>query len=129
MKWKNEFSVGIREIDDQHKTLADCVTSVELAVDGRERWLAVHSALVRALDFSRIHFAVEESLMRIHAYPGLEEHIREHRKFSETLMKLQTRTLTSDVSEEMISYLRGWLEAHVTEHDKPLAAHFLSGWQ
>ncbi len=109
MKWKQEFSVGIQEIDEQHKTLADCVTSVETSVVGRERWLEVHSALIRAADFARIHFAVEESLMRIHACPGLEEHIAAHRRFSNHLEELKHKSLTVDVSEEMISFIRGWL--------------------
>ena len=126
MKWNQEFSVGIQEIDEQHKTLADCVTSIEHAVIGRERWLAVHSALVRAVDFARIHFAVEESLMRIHAYPMLGQHIGEHRRFSKNLERLQEKTLTADVSQEMIAFIRGWLEIHVPAHDKPYAAYFLT---
>jgi len=124
MKWRKEFSVGIEEIDDQHKVLADCVTLIEHTVIGRERWSAVHSALIRTADFARIHFAVEESLMRIHAYHGLEQHIVEHRRFSNTLEKLQVKSLTTDVSEEMIAFLRGWLEQHVPTHDQPYAAHF-----
>jgi len=125
MKWKQEFSVGIQEIDEQHKTLADCVTSVENAVIGRERWLAVHSALISAADFARIHFAVEESLMRIHAYPGLEDHTLAHRRFTDHLEELQHKSLTVDVSEEMIVFIRGWLEIHVTTQDKHYAQHFL----
>lgn len=126
MKWKQELSVGIEEIDEQHKTLADCVTLVENAVIGRERWLAVHSALIRAADFARIHFAVEESLMRIHAFPGLEAHIAAHRQFSGHLEELQRRSLTTDVSEEMIAFIRGWLEQHVPTLDKQYAQHFLT---
>ena len=126
MKWTKEFSVGIQEIDEQHKTLADCVTAIEHAVAGQERWLIVHSTLIRAADFARIHFAVEESLMRIHAYPRLEEHISEHRRFSKHLDELQHKALTVDVSEEMIVFIRGWLETHVPTHDKPYAAHFLA---
>lgn len=126
MKWKKEFSIGIQEIDEQHETLADCITFIEQAVDGQERWLAVHSTLVRAADFARIHFAVEESLMRIHAYARLEEHIVAHRRFSDDLERLQKKALTADVSEEMIAFIRGWLEIHVPMHDKPYAVHFLT---
>lgn len=125
MKWTEELSVGIQEIDEQHKTLADCVTSVEQAVLGKQRWIAVHSALIRAADFARIHFSVEESLMRIHAYPGLEEHIVAHRRFSEYLAALQQKALSADVSEEMIAFIQGWLEMHVPTQDKPYAAHFM----
>ncbi len=129
MKWTKEFSVGIQEIDEQHKILADCVTSLETSVVGRERWMAVHSALIRASDFTRIHFAVEESLMRIHAYPGLEEYIAEHRRFSEHLEMLKHKSLTANVSEEMIDFIRGWLEIHVPTQDKRYAAYFQAGWR
>lgn len=125
MKWKNEFSVGIQEIDEQHKALAECVTAIENAVKGRDRWLSVHSALIRAADIARIHFAVEESLMRIHAYPGLEAHAAEHRRFSNHLDELQRKTLTVRMSEEAIALIQGWLETHVPNHDKLYATHFL----
>ena len=126
MKWGKELSVGIREIDEQHRTLADCVTFVEQAVIGKQRWIAVHSALIRTADFARIHFAVEESLMRIHAYPRLEQHIVAHRRFTEHLAQLQHKALTIDVSEEMIAFIKGWLEAHVPSEDLAYASHFLA---
>jgi hemerythrin len=125
MKWKKEFSVGIHEIDEQHKTLSDCIESVEQAVVGRERWSAVHSAFIRLEEFARIHFAVEESLMRIHDYPGLEEHIHEHWQFSDNLKRLKEKSLTADVSQEMIAFIRAWLDQHVITSDKRYALHFL----
>lgn len=126
MEWKKEFSVGIQEIDEQHKTLVDYITSIEQTVIGQERWLAVHSALDRAADFAQIHFAVEESLMRIHAYPRLEEHAAEHRCLSDYVATLQEKALTTDVSEEMVAFIQGWLEVHIPTHDMPYAAHFLT---
>lgn len=125
MKWSKEFSVGIHEIDEHHRTLWECIASLEEAVIGRERWSAVHSALIRLAEFARIHFAVEESLMRIHDYPGLEEHIHEHWQFSEALKSLKKKALTADVSQEMIDFIRGWLDEHVITSDKRYALHFL----
>lgn len=125
MKWKKDFSVGIHEIDEQHKTLSDCIASLEEAFVGQERWSAVYSALARLADFARIHFAVEESLMRIHDYPGLEEHIHEHWRFSDDLKRLQEKALTADVSQEMIAFVRTWLDTHVITSDKRYALHFL----
>lgn len=125
MKWTKEFSVGIHEIDEQHKTLSECIASVEEAVVGQERWSAVHSALDRLADFARIHFAVEESLMRIHDYPGLDEHIHEHWRFSDELKRLQEKALTADVSQEMIAFLGVWLDEHVITRDRLYGLHFL----
>lgn len=125
MKWTKEFSVGIHEIDQQHQILSDCITSLENAVVGQERWSAVHIALINLTDFAWIHFAVEEALMRIHDYPWLEEHIHEHRQFSEDLKRLNEKALRIDVSQETIAFIRAWLDKHVVESDKRYALHFL----
>lgn len=125
MTWKEEFSVGIHEIDEQHKILAECIATIERAVVGQERRSAVHSALGRLAEFARTHFAVEESLMRIHDYPGLEEHINEHWQFSEALNRLQVQALTADVSQEMVAFIRAWLDRHVITSDKLYTSHFL----
>lgn len=125
MVWTKEFSVGIHEIDEQHRTLSDCILSLEKAIVGRERWSTVHIALANLADFARIHFAVEESLMRISDFPGLEAHIHEHWQFSEDLKRLKEKALTADVSKEMIAFVRAWLDRHVVESDKRYALHLL----
>ena len=125
MKWTKEFSVGIHEIDEQHRILEDCVASLERAVAGRDRSSTVHAALEDLADFARIHFAVEESLMRIHDFPGLDEHIHEHWRFSDQLKRLKDKALSTDVSQEMIAFVQGWLDDHVVTSDKQYAMHFL----
>lgn len=123
MEWKDEFSVGIPEIDAQHQTLAGCIALLEDAVTSQQRWLAVHSALVRLSDFVRIHFAVEESLMHIHGYPELSRHIDEHRQFAAKLTALQAGSLRVDVSGEMVAFIQKWLREHIMTSDKHYAAY------
>ncbi len=42
MDWKSEYSIGIPEIDEQHKQLFDCIDRLEAAGDDRQRELAVY---------------------------------------------------------------------------------------
>jgi len=121
--WKEEYSVGIPEIDAQHQTLAECIALVETAVTTQQRWSAVHSALGRLADFARIHFAVEESLMRIHRFPEIERHVREHLEFADQLRQLQERSLRLDVSGEMVAFIQKWLHEHIMTSDKHYAAY------
>jgi len=125
MEWSKEYSVGIHEIDEQHKTLVECVSAIEQAVGQGERRAAVQSALIRLAHFADIHFPVEESLMRIHDYPRLHEHMQDHQRLSDRLRALQEHSLKADVSQDMIEFLKNWLEMHVPDHDKPYAFHFL----
>jgi hemerythrin len=125
MDWDKQYSVGIHELDEQHKTLLECVSAVEQSVIGGDSPATVQSALARLTSFAEVHFAVEESLMRIHDYPQLDEHVDEHRRFSDRLLALKERSLAADVSRDMIDFLRAWIGRHLPIHDKPFAFHFL----
>jgi len=124
MEWKNEYSVGIHEIDEQHKALTECISSIERAVARYDRRSA-DAAVVRLADLTQIHFAVEESLMRIHDYPRLEEHADDHKQFFVQLSALQEPLLTTDVFRGRIELLHEWWDTHVPKHDKACAMHFL----
>ncbi len=124
MEWKKEYSVGIREIDEQHKMITECISSIEQAVAQYDRPSA-DAAVVRLADLAQAHFALEESLMRIHDYPRLEEHADAHKQFSAHLRTLQEPFLTTDVFRDRIEFLQEWWDRHVQEHDKSYALHFL----
>ena len=125
MDWNAEYSVGIHELDEQHKKLLACVSAIEQSVNQGQRWAMVHSELVRLSSFAELHFAVEEALMRIHDYPRLEEHVNEHRGFADRLRALQERSLKTEVSRDMVQFLRNWVEQHIPGHDRPCVFHFL----
>lgn len=124
MEWKKEYSVGIHEIDEQHKTLTECISSIEQAVAQYDPRSA-HTALVRLADLAQAHFTLEESLMRIHDYPRLEEHADDHKQFSVHLRTLQERFLTTDVLNDRIEFLYEWKDTHMQKHDKSYALHVL----
>lgn len=124
MDWKDDYSVGIREIDDQHRALAECISGIEQAVARYDRGSA-DAAVIRLADLAHIHFTVEESLMRIHDYPRLEEHADDHRQFSVHLRTLQEPFLTKDVFRDRVEFLHAWWDTHVQKHDKSYASHFL----
>lgn len=121
MNWSDSYSVGIAEIDDQHRMLMQCIGSVESAVAAGEGWSAVHATLLTLSKYVDIHFAVEESLMRIHAFPDLGEHVQEHSQFRETLKIMQGKVLREDISGEMVAFLHAWWNGHILHRDKAYA--------
>jgi hemerythrin len=72
MAWSDELRTGIDEIDNQHQVLFECLKRLEQSVTDDERWSALHFAIEELEDFVRIHFAVEEALMRLHHYLPLK---------------------------------------------------------
>lgn len=124
MEWKEEYRVGIRDIDEQHQAIVQCIASVRQAVARYDRPSA-DASLVRLAELAQAHFKVEESLMRMHDFPHLEEHADDHKRFSVHLTMLQERFLTTDVFHDRIHSLHAWWDEHIQKHDKPYALHFL----
>lgn len=74
--WSDELSVGIEEIDEQHKVLVNLINRMHNAIAEKHGSEVVSGILAELVDYTKIHFAVEESLLRILGYPGYEEHKR-----------------------------------------------------
>ena len=118
MGWTDSLLTGIKEIDEQHQVLFDVIERLEQAVTSEDKWSAVHYALVELDNFVKIHFAVEEALMRLHDYPDLDAHIGAHRAFTVALAEIKQHSIRQDVSGEMTKLLRDWLVGHIGGMDK-----------
>ncbi|MCX7171195.1 MAG: bacteriohemerythrin [Proteobacteria bacterium] len=127
MRWKEEYSVGIDEIDKQHRVLLDYFNLIEDAVAAGGTWSSLHFILVQLHDFARIHFSVEETLMHMFAYPGAAEHVSLHQGFFAKMKELEQQSLTTDVTKGTVEFLHNWLLEHIMGADKGYARHIASG--
>lgn len=125
MDWKADYSIGIPEIDEQHKQLFACIDRLDSATTGQDRNLAVYYVMEELKDYVRIHFAVEEIVMRLFDYPGLEAHAAEHREFAAQLEAFEKSELKEHVHAEASQYLRKWLVHHIQGTDKRYAEYLL----
>ena len=127
IEWSDELSVGIQEIDEQHKVLVGLVNEMHRAILERHGSETAKEILGRLGDYTRIHFAVEESLMRIFDYPGYEERKKQHeeliRQFKECHAKVTTGSAA--VSFQLLHFLKLWLSQHILESDKDYSPYML----
>jgi len=127
IEWSDELSVGIQEIDEQHKVLVGLVNEMHQAIHEHHGSETAREILDRLGDYTRIHFAVEESLMRIFDYPGYEAHKKQHEEliaqFRQYHAKVQSGT--AKISFELLHFLKLWLSQHILESDKDYAPHML----
>lgn len=121
--WNESLKTGIGEIDKQHQILFDCLDRLETVVSSEDRWAAVHFALEELDDFTRIHFVVEEALMRLHEYPLIDAHILEHGEFIGKLALVRQQSLRMDVRDPLIELLRSWLVNHIGKTDHQYVPH------
>jgi hemerythrin len=113
-----ELLTGIQEIDEQHQTLLDILERLQKLVRGGDNWSVVYFALTELTTYTRTHFVVEEALMRLHGYSDLEQHISEHRRFTDRLAHLEEQAVRQDVSMPIIELLQQWLVGHIGGSDQ-----------
>lgn len=128
VEWSDDLSVGVEEIDEQHKVLVDMINDMHEAIHQRHGSDAVQEILAKLADYTRIHFAVEESLMRILNYPEYEAHHEQHKELLAHVVELQekVRTGKTSIGFELMHFLKVWLTKHIMESDKEYTEHFLN---
>lgn len=127
VEWNDGLSVGIQEIDEQHKVLVNLVNDMHTAIsehNGREASVKILQKLV---DYTRIHFAVEESLMRLFDYPAYETHKAQHEELLKTVVDLQVKVNGGDaISFQLMHFMKMWLTQHILDSDKEYTQHFIN---
>lgn len=127
VEWSGELSVGIEEIDAQHRVLVGLLNRIHEAIQQRHGTEVTRQIVDQLGEYTRIHFAVEESLMRILHYPEYEQHKDEHDKLIEQLNVLRCKLEEgkASVSYELAHFLKVWLTKHIMESDKHYSPYFL----
>jgi hemerythrin len=122
---KGDFEIGIAEIDHQHRELNVLLERLRTSTDKHFDY-ATNVILAELAIQTRIHFAVEESLMRLLGFTEIDSHLAEHRALTEQLEEFRQRAQNFDVSDGLSSFIQTWLIDHINNHDRKFVAHFLS---
>jgi hemerythrin len=127
VEWSDDLSVGIEEIDEQHKVLVELVNKMHEAIHQRHGSDVVISILNDLADYTRIHFAVEESLMRILNFPGYEGHKEIHEELLHSVQDLQEKVASGkrSIGFELMHFLKKWLTKHIMEEDMQYSSFFI----
>ena len=106
-------------MDEQHAVLMDTLNDIRIALvhgSGRDQ---VSEALNRLIEFTRMHFASEEHLLELHAFPGSAEHCDAHKKLLAQIEEAAVRTQhNGDLHvRSMLLFLRDWYMSHIEDFD------------
>ena len=81
MQWTEKMSVGVPELDGDHRQLIRVINQLGASYDDESRRNSVRQSLFALRRYAEFHFAREEKVMTVCGYPGIEEHRVEHRDF------------------------------------------------
>lgn len=120
--WGTEFSVGVREIDEQHLRLVELINQLHEAMLAGSSEKTLEKVFQEAVYYARFHFQWEEALMAAHAYPDLELQRAEHAVFATRAHDFQSRLDTGDarLPLEAVLFLVEWLAGHIQGVDAKL---------
>jgi hemerythrin len=126
IQWTPALSVGVEEIDAQHRELFQRAARFLEAMQAKKAKKAKElGGLLEYLHLYAVeHFGLEEELMRERKFPGYLRHKAEHDRFVKDLLALadehQKKGAHAFVATRASKWLASWLKEHVSGTDAEL---------
>ncbi len=126
--WTDAYSVGIEEIDNQHKGLVKLINKLFDAMSDGQANSILNGILNELTKYTQVHFATEEKYFALYDYPESAEHIEEHLQFVNEVLKFKAQFEAGNIvlSFEVFKFLRGWLVKHIQGSDKKYSQCFIA---
>lgn len=121
MIWKEEYELGVYEIDNQHKKLVEVINNFKNSIpdsttDSRAE---MGNVLAYLMNYTKFHFEAEEQIMEKINYPDLVNHRIKHKnlisKIMAVLIKIKNKESYTPI--EFYYFLMSWLNDHILHED------------
>ncbi|NOR26058.1 MAG: bacteriohemerythrin [Desulforhopalus sp.] len=128
INWKDEFSVGVKEMDDQHKKLIGMVNKLISEQTSLTDQRTIADLLTEMTDYAQVHFRAEEYLMAEYDYDQKALQEEQHQAFIDKTIAFYS---ASDIGPNILStalldYLATWLIGHILKEDMKYKKFFKS---
>ncbi|HSW02504.1 MAG TPA: bacteriohemerythrin [Sedimentisphaerales bacterium] len=125
VEWNEQLSVGVPEMDTQHKRLIEMINRLHGAMAKGEGAAILKTIVNELVTYTKVHFASEERLLASRQYPGLAAHKQLHEHFTAKVMemheKIQAGKMVTSVG--VGNFLKDWLIRHIQQEDKQYGRH------
>ncbi|MDD2822604.1 MAG: bacteriohemerythrin [Candidatus Daviesbacteria bacterium] len=118
--WDKDFSVGIKEIDEQHQKLFEIINRLDDSTNAPTNTEKISEIIKELLDYSVYHFSTEEKYFKEFNYEHTEAHIKSHNLYKEKVDQfiIDFKEKDGNLPFEIINFLSNWWTAHVNGQDK-----------
>jgi hemerythrin len=123
-EWKSEYSVRLPEIDAQHQRLFALASELHVAMSQGKGKTVLEPALARLIEYTKVHFADEEKLMRRYNYPDSDAHKILHDQLTAKVLDFQDRFVHQEacLTVDLMEFLQNWLAHHINGSDQKYSA-------
>ena len=131
VEWQEYLSVGVLEIDIQHKLLFDKFNAFLAACEGDIDINRVNQLFWFLEGYAVTHFNDEERLMQSLSYPSLPLHREQHRTFAREVGTFKERLRVDGAAPALVTsmkvFITGWLNEHISTMDRAIGQFMQAG--
>ncbi len=126
LNWTPDFSVNIKEIDDQHLNLVNMINILHASMKEGKGKEVMGEIIIELISYTKYHFTFEENLMDKLGFAGLSNHKAQHNKFTSKVIEFEDNFKMGKAvfSQEVLFFLKDWLVNHIKGTDKKYSAFF-----
>jgi hemerythrin-like metal-binding protein len=122
LDWSDILSVGVKEMDDQHKELFKRISALMQGMLGGTGGADIGGLLGFIADYVEHHFSEEEKLMRERGFPAVEGHVKLHQAFKDEFAGISGRIQSVGLNASLLILLQdrviNWLVEHIGKVDR-----------
>ncbi len=127
LTWSDDYSVNIKEIDEQHKKLLELFNILFKEMISGKGATVLGTLLDDLIEFATLHFDTEEKYMLEYEYPEYEEHKKEHDILKQRATEIRERLLNKELaplSVHTLELLKEWINNHLLKMDNKYISFF-----
>lgn len=125
-KWNERYSVGVEEIDYQHKIIFTILDKLYNSLKVGRVEIVLNQILPELEDYTVQHFQKEEFFFEKFNFTDTEAHIREHEGFKCKLIEIrhEIQTGRDAISFDLMVFLKNWIDHHILVADRQYSECF-----
>jgi hemerythrin len=120
----DRIRTGVPEMDAEHAVQIELLQALEQALAAADQTKALE-IMGQLQDYTTLHFASEQLLMRLHGYPAYYAHEQEHGNLLEELRTLRANIEAAQPGSHHLvaKAITRWLVGHIQSSDQSLATY------
>ena len=124
MTWTEDMSVGLSELDEDHKALIRIINQLADNAGNESDGQALRQCLYALTRYAEFHFGREEAVMAACSYPETVEHKQEHKDFTQKIRGIArsfdeiSAESVPQVNQDLLDFLKDWLQHHILIIDR-----------
>jgi len=118
--WKDSYSIGVPQIDTQHRRLFSLADELHAAMNSGKGKDVLAQVLQNLINYTKTHFADEERLMQRCGYPDLPAHKAQHDEMTQKVLQIQQDFQAGKLmmTIAVMQFLSNWLRQHIGGSDR-----------